>query len=267
MRYLFICIYILLFAACSSKEFDVEKKNLVCDDNASKELGVDICDDNKTEITDLVNIPQYVKYFTDKIDINESIDISQKRYEKYYFSMWNTKKPKESLESVKWPFYSYKSGNSYGENLQPLKKDFFDEMLNNSNFNAYATLNKKAITLSHLNIRAFPTIRPLLRDPSLAGEGFPFDYLQNSTVHANKPIFVSHYSKDKEWVYIFSSFASGWVKSNEIVFLEKRHTDKWQKAEQIVITKEGIPLYSVNGDFLFKSKIGTMFALVEESKE
>ena len=137
-------------------------------------------------------------------------------------------------------------------------------MLENANFDEFATLNAKAITIRPVNIRAFPTIKPLLRDPAKAGEGFPFDYLQNSTLYANKPIFVSHYSKDREWVYIFSSFTSGWIKADEMVFLKKEHTDAWQKAQQIFLIKENIPLYDAEGNFLFHSKIGMMLALISE---
>lgn len=241
---------------CSSKDLEL-KKEMVVKDIPKKEK-------KAIEIYDLINIPQDVSYFTKKIKSNTKYYDVQQDYEKEYFSMWNIKKPIVSLSTVKWPFDSFKAGNSYGENLQLLKQDFFNEMLENSNFDVYLTLNKKAITLRSLNIRAFPTDRPLLRDPALAGEGFPFDYLQNTTIHANKPILISHYSKDREWVYIFSSFASGWVKSNEVVTLEKKHTDMWQKAQQIFIVRDSTPIYSIDGGFLFQSKVGMMFALIDE---
>ena len=225
------------------------------------------CSSKKPEpivIEDLVTIPQDVTVFTKNLDDESTLYDIQKKYEKLYFSMWNIKEPKETLKDIQWPFDTFKAGSSYGENLQPLQQKFFDDMYENANFEAYATLNKRAITLRHSDLRAFPTVRPLLRDPSLAGEGFPFDYLQNSSIEANKPIFVSHYSKDKEWVYVFSSFASGWIKTSDIVFLDKKYTDKWQKAEQVYITKDNVPVLSPDGDFLFNAKIGMMFALVGE---
>jgi len=179
--------------------------------------------------------------------------------------MWNKQKPTEDLKSVKWPFVSYTFGKSYGENFQLLKQEFFDNMMKKSNFKNYATLNLKALTLRETNIRAFPTNKPLLKDPSIAGEGFPFDYLQNSIVHANKPILVSHYSKDGAWAYIFTSFTSGWIKISEFVVIDKKYTDIWQKAKQVSIVKEDIAIYSENKKFMFKSKIGMMFALISEN--
>lgn len=243
MKYIFALVSIFIIVGCSSKN----AKPVVIDD--------------------MVNIPQDVSTFVKNADDYVNYYDIQKEYEQNYFSMWNIDKPEETLDEIKWPFDTFKVGESYGENLQLLDQNFFDEMYKNSNFDKYATFNKRAVTLKYSNIRAFPTVRPLLKDPSLAGEGFPFDYLQNSSIEANKPIFVSHYSKDREWVYVFSSFASGWLKTRDIVFVPKKYTDKWQNAQQVFITKDDVPIYSDSGDFLFKSKIGMMMALIAEDKE
>ena len=257
MKYVFLVSLALLFASCSLKEpVIVQSKQKVNKEVKHKKKII--------EIYDLVTIPQDVEFFTQESPTKIKIFPIQKIYEKFYFNVWNDTKPRESLNNIKWPFISYKAGDSYGENFQLLKQEFFNEMLDNANFSKYATVNAKAITLKHVNIRAFPTVKPLLRNPRKAGEGFPFDYLQNSTLHANKPLFISHYSKDREWVYAFCSFTSGWIKANEIVFLKKEYTDSWQKAQQIFFIKENIPVYSKRGNFLFSSKIGMMLALISE---
>ena len=262
-RYLLVVFFILSFLGCSSTKEKVEapKKEI-------KVKATEVCVDiQKQEIYDLKNIPQDIKEFTKELDNNIPTYDIQKKYEKYYFRAWNFKTPNETIEDIKWPFKSYKIGSSYGENLQLLDKDFFQKLYKNANFENYLSVNKKALTLKHLNIRAFPTRRPLLRDPLLAGEGFPFDYLQNSTICANKPIFISHLSKDKEWAYIFSSFTSGWVKSADIVVLKDKYAKQWQEAQQIFLTKENIPIYGTDGEFLFSSKIGMMLALIKEEKD
>ena len=217
-------------------------------------------------IEDLVNISQSVEQYTKALVSKELYDI-QKEYEKAYFSVWNIQKPSQTLEDIQWPFKYFDTTQSYGENLLPIGQAFFDEMYEKSNFDKYCSINKKALTLSYSNIRALPTSKPLLRDPSLAGEGFPFDYLQNSSINPNVPLFVSHYSKDKQWVYVFSSFANGWLKSSEIVFLDYEHTQRWQNAKQVYITKEGEPLFTTSGESLFNTRIGMLFALVDENDD
>jgi cell wall-associated NlpC family hydrolase len=257
-------LFTLVFASCSSKEPVVVKSNQEINKTAYKDVKPKKKPKKIVKIHDLVNIPQSVEFFTKRVNFSAKKYNIQSKYEKYFFNVWNDIEPRERLEDVKWPFNTYKAGDSYGENFQLLKQEFFNEMLDNANFDKYATLNAKAITLRHVNIRAFPTIKPLLRDPKKAGEGFPFDYLQNSTLHANKPLFVSHYSKDREWVYAFSSFTAGWIKASEITFLKKEHTNSWQKAQQIFFIKENIPVYAPNGNFLFSSKIGMLLPLISE---
>ena len=221
---------------------------------------------SEEKLYDLSSIPQDVRQYSSELDKN-SFKINQYEFEKKYFNVWNFPTTLGDKESVQWAFNVFKAGKSWAENLQLHNQAFFDDMKENANYENYLEVNKRAISLQEIDIRAFPTQRPLLRDPQRAGEGFPFDYLQNSTIHANKPLLVTHYSKDREWVHVFSSFAYGWVKVNEIVFLEKQYTDLWQKAEQIVITKENEPIYTKNGLFLFKTKIGMMFALIDEGED
>ncbi|MDD2652302.1 MAG: SH3 domain-containing protein [Sulfurimonas sp.] len=222
--------------------------------------------DGTQKIADLEQIPQDGAYFCKNISDSKELYEIQKNYNNMHFYVWNMQQPKEKLESIKWAFNTYRPSSSYGENLQKLDQNFFDTMLQNANFDEYGTLNAKGLTLRELNLRVFPTIRPLLRDPSLAGEGFPFDYLQNSTVHANSPIFISHYSKNREWAYVFASFASGWVRVHEFVILEDAQKDFWQNKEQLAIIKEGEAIYDMDGNFLFSSKIGMVLPYVAEDE-
>lgn len=283
MRYIYIFLSVYLFTGCASKEVLHVEDSKVVELNTTKEppkqqeIVVANTDTHlssiKTDkepkaiiIKDLERIPQDVSHYLQDIKDTQKLYKVQKKYEKYYFRTWNMKKPDEKLKEAMWPFGSYKFGKNYGENFQLLKKEFFQSMLESANFKKYATKNLYGVTLKETNIRAFPTIKPVLNDPSLAGEGFPFDYMQNSTIHANKPILISHYSKDKAWAFIFSSFTSGWIKVSEFVVIDKKYTDTWQKAKQVRIIKEGVPIYKQDGSYLFESKIGMMFALIDEDE-
>jgi len=218
-----------------------------------------------------INLPitllsQNSKEYIDNFQAN-TIQLPQEEYEKNYFAVWNMPKSKKSLKELMWAFDAFRYGKSYGENLQLVEKSFFTQMRENANFENFSSINKPAISLAELNIRAFPTEKPLLRNPELAGEGFPFDYMQNSTIHANKPLFITHYSKDKKWAHVVSSFAFGWVKTKDIAILKPYQTQLWQKAQQAFVVKEDVPLYTKDGKFLFKTKLGMMFALISEDKQ
>ena len=251
MRYFFLLVVFFIFNGCSVKKIETPLKE-------SKKI---------QELYDLVTVPQNIEYYTKGHNFTDISYINANKYENSYFSVWNIDKSIATLEDVKWAFNSYRFGKSYGENLQLIDKHFFKTMYDESNFKEYSSINKRAITLQQVNIRAFPTDKPLFLDPTQAGEGFPFDYLQNSTLQANKPIFVSHYSKDREWVHIFSSFTYGWIKTSDMVFLDKKYTDRWQNAQQIFLIKENYPIFTLDHRFLFKSKIGTMLPLIAEDEE
>ena len=242
LRYILVVLLSLVFFGCSAK----------------KDIKVDY-------VQDLVDIPQNIEFYTKEMDTDE-IAVTEKEYKKAYFSAWNMQNLHKRLEDIKWPFKYFEKKQNYGENLLPIKKDFLNRMYKKSNFDNYCTLNKKALTLDYLNIRVLPTKRPLLSNPALAGEGFPFDYLQNSSINPNTPIFVSHYSKDGQWVFIFSSFAYGWVKRDEIAFISDEDAKVWQNAKQIFITKEGQPLFNELGEGIFNTRIGMLFSLVDEDE-
>ncbi len=245
MKYIFFIIISFLFFGCSLQK--------------SKDIQSPIV------LEDLIKIPQNVEFYTKNIETKKLYSV-QKEYQKSYYSMWNIQKPPQTKEDIKWPFKHFNVNKSYGSNLLPLKKEFFDDMFIESNFDEYLNISKKGLTLQYSNIRALPTSQPLLRDPSLAGEGFPFDYLQNSAINANVPLFISHYSKNKQWVFVFSSITYGWLRSSEIVYISDNDSISWQNHKQLVIIEEDIPLFTDSGKSLFNTRIGMLFALLEENE-
>ena len=255
MKYIYIVLSVLVFFGCSSKEAVVKPTEKV-------KIVVDI---NET-VQDLIDIPQDITYYTKNIN-EKYISKVQKNYEKAYFTVWNFLESTQTLEDVKWPFKYFNTKKNYIENLQPVDESFFMDMEKKSNFIDYKSINKKGLTLKYANLRALPTSSPLLMNPSLAGEGFPFDYLQNSGIHPNTPLFISHYSKDKQWVFVYTSFTYGWLKSDEVVEIQDEYASLWQNAQQVYITKEGIPLFTSTGEALYNTRIGMLFALVDESED
>ena len=86
-------------------------------------------------------------------------------------------------------------------------------------------------------------------DPQKAGEGFPFDYNQNSSIKMNTPIFISHFSKDKAWVFVESNFATGWLNTKDIAYIDDVLINKFKSGTYFVATEDNFPIYK-NGIFL-----------------
>jgi len=238
MQYIIIGLCVLSFLGCSlpQKELKIPKTSV--------------------EIQGVSNISQDVSFYANKI--HRGYIASLEEYKKNYYREWHTTHPFIKASQASWANKVFHSPHYYGENFQKVTDDFYTHLRENTNFKNYATLNKKAYTLRRVNVRALPTQRMLFLNPSKAGEGFPFDYLQNSSLAAYKPIFVSHYSQDRAWVFIESSFVAGWVKRSDIAFIDTQSAKMWENSIQNIVIQDAQAIYGKDSKFLFYSQIGQM---------
>ena len=184
-----------------------------------------------------------------------STEVSKDFFNKY-FKPWNSTKVSFPKLEAMWG-QSYKNKKVYLENHQLATASWFDKQIENSNFNDYNILPKKAITLKNVNIRVLPTNSPMFYDPTQPGEGFPFDYNQNSSLKINTPIIVSHLSKDRAWAYIESSTVGGWVEIGTIAYVDNDFIQEFKTSNYFVSVKEKFPIY----DPIFREyvKVATIF--------
>jgi len=94
-------------------------------------------------------------------------------------------------------------------------------------------------------------------DPKKNGEGFPFDYNQNSSIKINTPIFLSHYSKDRAWIYMQSNSIGGWIKESDIAFVDEKFIQEFKTSNYAVAIKEKFPIY--DNSFREYVKVATVF--------
>lgn len=173
-----------------------------------------------------------------------------------YFKPWSSSKLSYPKNEAMWGI-SYKNKKIYLENHQLASKEWFDKVIKNTNFEEYNLNVKKAITLKNTNVRVMPTNSPFFYNPKLPGEGFPFDYNQNSLIKINTPLVVSHLSVDRAWAYVESHFVGGWVDINSIAFVDEEFINEFKTSNYFVSIKEKFPIY----DPVFREyvKIGSIF--------
>ena len=239
MRNIIILFFILFFIGCSGKNENVLPK-------------------------DLTLYPQSFEAYTELYKQTKTQDVL--KFEKHYFEPWHYKKAPYTLKEILWPYSSYTKGIVYGATLKPVKKSWFDTMKEESNFDSFDTIKRYALTLSFGHLRNFPTDKPLFRNPSHAGEGFPFDYNQNSGVHANEPLYLSHYSKKGDWVYVFTSYASGWLHVSNIQNIKSTNRKLWEYSKHVYITVDNTPLYDKKNSYLIDARVGMLLPLISENK-
>jgi len=219
------------------------------------------------DVKDTLKIKQDPTPFTKNI-IGMS-DEEQLEYDRIYnekfFAPWNQGSVQLSKGSATWQF-KYAREKTYRSDGQLIPKSWYNYVIDNSNFKEFKTLNIPAITIRHTDLRLFPSSRGIYYDPNRAGEGFPFDYSQNSALHINTPLMVSHYSKDKLWVYVEAPFASGWVKVEDIAFVDNKFQQAFQNGHYAITVKDNLNLSDENGEISLV-KMGSIFPIDPETKK
>lgn len=225
-----------LFFGCASKQLDKEVNDL------------NIYKQNAKEYTS--TLPYFDKNTQEQLN---------KEFDERYFKPWHKEKFTVPLEEVIWQF-KYKNDKMYGDNNRLLPNEWFDKQITNSNFEKYNTFLRKAITVKNSNLRVFPTNSKMFYNPSIAGEGFPFDYNQNSGIKINSPILISHFSQDRAWAYVLSSFAKGWIEVNDIAYVDNKIMDFFENQNYYIAVKDNFPIYK-KGIFVEYIKLGTLFPI------
>ncbi|EKS7779804.1 SH3 domain-containing protein [Edwardsiella piscicida] len=91
---------------------------------------------------------------------------------------------------------------------------------------------QRGMTLRETAVRALPTADPAYGDPHLAGQGYPFDDLQMSSIRPGTPVYVFTLSQDTGWKYVVSPSVMGWVKSDDVAEADSRFIAEWRTLAQ-----------------------------------
>lgn len=178
-----------------------------------------------------------------------------------FFSPWTQTEPRKATETLEWVFDRYGKGGIFGENLQPRPSSWVEEQRKASRIGAAGELNRFAVSVRQSSLRLMPTEEPAFFSPDLAGEGFPFDYLQNSLVHPGEPLFVSHLSEDGLRAWCDTSYASGWMKIHDLAFADEKTVKFWMELPFAAVVSENT-VFRWGEMSLFRAKTGALFPLV-----
>ncbi len=152
----------------------------------------------------------------------------------------------------------------YGENFRPHTLQWFDDIQNNMNLPQLASLTyqpqNNAIMIDNAFIRVIPTNDVAFFNHELAGQGYPFDNIQVTSIWAGTPIYVMYYSRDKAWAFILSPAIVGWIPANKFAYTSRGFQIFWQQHKQMsVIIHNKTPIINRRGQLLFNAYIGSVF--------
>ncbi|MCR4942685.1 MAG: SH3 domain-containing protein [Campylobacter sp.] len=183
------------------------------------------------------------------------------------FKNLNLNAKQSEFQNAFWAFDSYRYSEKnpfYSSNFHKISKEWFEQNRQNANQSAFLSLSRLAITTTNTAMRNFPTSMPLFYNPQKPGEGYPFDYLQESTLSIGFVLFVSHLSADGAWALVFDDDVWGWVKVDDIRFITKNEALAYKNSKFLSILEDKTPVYNKKGWFLFYARIGTLLPYKNE---
>jgi len=216
---------------------------------------------NADDPEDICRWPQTITPYLHNTHERPTLLPVQREYKTAYYRVWQRDYRPDPLKKVKWPFEVYGPEDAYGANLRPLPQSWFYAMMCEADWQHYDQVAAPAIALRRLDLRNFPTASPLFHDPCKAGEGFPFDYGQNSTVFANEPLYLSHFSKSGEWAYVLTSYATGWVRTDAVALIDANTAHRWQQRPLLALLRDHAALHTPENRYLFNADIGMLLPL------
>jgi len=218
-------------------------------------------------VADMKQIPQRTSYYAKQLaPLSRSRQKQYDRaYNKRYFAPWHMRGMNEPETDLTWQVRFVQKKKIYDGRKHLLSPKVWQWWIKNSNLEKLDTVKGKAISIRHTNLRAFPTETPAYRDPWKTTEGFPFDYNQNSELHLNVPLYISHYSLDRRWAFVHAGHAFGWVKFSDIALVDGTFIKRFRTGRYAISTKDNLYLYRDGRKFTLL-KLGTLFPLSRNHK-
>lgn len=212
-----------------------------------------------------------IKMFTvDSLEYPESgtiiTDSIRRIFIEKFFAPWD-KSSSELLTSLKdFPgrdltyLHGYLEDDEwFGENKKPHKRFLREEIVNNVLVGDFPNFKKKGIVIAHTNLRRVPSNKPGFDTYSKAGEGYPFDYFQETNLWANTPLQLLHLTKDKQWCYVVSPYYKGWVKFHDIAVVSEDFIRLWKTGNYAMPISDTLSLQNTESHYAVKAKIGMVF--------
>ena len=162
----------------------------------------------------------------------------------------------------------------YGINYRPYSGAWINNITQNMNLaqikdrQSYHS-SKRGILIDNVLVRALPTDDPFYHSYKIAGNGYPLDILQSSSLLVGTPVYVMSTSVDKQWMLVLSPEVLGWVKSNSVAFSSNDFIKSWSKAANMrlgALTATNVSVIDNNNNFRFTGYIGTMLPLISNNK-
>ena len=214
----------------------------------------------KATIKDMQTIPQNPNAYATQVKPFQTSEQKKldNEYNERYFKPWSMSEINISIEDYGWETRFVRKKPIYTVKANIIPPSTYEKWIANAQTELFNTQKIKAITIKRTDLKSLPTKESFYRDPHQTGEGFPFDYNQNSAYPPNMPLLISHFSKDGKWAFVHGAYAFGWLDMKDIAIVDDDFIRKFKNGNYAITVKDNLRLYK-NTKPISLVKLGTLF--------
>lgn len=161
-------------------------------------------------------------------------------------TVYNLEQYKESLSKSELAAfikeYKFTEKMKFDDKGAPLKKEFLDSLIKNTNLEGVKEDNKVryGVSLNKLSLRTFPTEAGAYDSPNST----QLDRFQETACPPCEAVLILHESKDKKWYFVQMYNYRGWVKADGVVLAKDKKSvfDYVDSQNFIMVTGNSISL-------------------------
>ena len=135
----------------------------------------------------------------------------------------------------------FREGTFYDQASRPVRPSYFERIFNRM---AEGKIPEKiqpqfGLITRSTDLRELPTEDVLTRKP----DDLAFDSLQYARIECGVPVAVLHYTAERDWCLVQTSFAAGWVRTPDLAIGAKEDILRFAAEAPLVITGEHADVY------------------------
>ena len=220
-------------------------------------------------LDDLDRIPQDATAFTgsgDRPILQVDKDWLEK-FEAYWYGPWERTEPAVCREAAfGWAAESFSRKPVFGPSLLKLSTSQVEAVVANAQLDEFPSRAEYGIAIRNTALRALPSAEPFYFDFRKAGEGYPFDYNQNSAVWAGTPLFLTHVSRDGRFLGAESPYTCGWIDARDVAFVDEEFMAAYRRPRLAALRRDRFPVSGDPGGFLFEGRIGMLLPMEDRGE-
>lgn len=124
----------------------------------------------------------------------------------------------------------YQNKVTYDNHYQPHPPKWLNNIVYNMDLDQFPNVKKhdRGILVNNAALRELPTNQPSYDSVLEPGEGYPFDYLQESALYLGTPVHILHQTKDKQWLLVKAAGLLGWVAIDNVGYVDQTFIENWK---------------------------------------